>query len=128
MLCLSRELYIGFVRLQADRELGRAYAGLLPFTEGLFRLGYISKEVYEKHIEKYSQPLCEESPVLTPEQQEEKKLLERKDRQFKGQLDQWAIHSDPEWRKKVLADAEKWKEKVPSAKQLCELKSRVESS
>jgi len=57
MLFLDKILYTAFIKLQADKGLGRSFAGLLPFTEGLYHLGYLSKEDYEAHIEKYSIPL-----------------------------------------------------------------------
>ena len=37
MLYLDKALYKAFIRLQADKGLGRSYAGLLPFVEGLYR-------------------------------------------------------------------------------------------
>lgn len=63
MLYLDKTLYKAFIRLQADKELGRSYAGLLAFVEGLFRLGYLSKEEYEKYVQKYSCGLKEASSV-----------------------------------------------------------------
>ena len=75
LIYLSKDLYIGFIKLQADKRLGRSYAGLLPFTEGLFRMGYISKEVYEEHIKKYSEPLESEKQVSL-EQSKEKQFIE----------------------------------------------------
>jgi len=65
MLFLSKELYMGFIKLQAEKNLGRSFAGLLPFIEGLYKLGYISEDVYEVHKRKYSRPLTEDStPTL----------------------------------------------------------------
>ena len=125
LIYLSKELYLGFIKLQADRGLGRSYAGLLPFAEGLYRLGYISKDVYEEHVRKYSQPLNADVP-LTIQQLGQKAILERKDRQFKGQLDQWEEHSSVEWRKKVLADAEKYRDKLESARLLLKKKEPEE--
>lgn len=61
MLYLDKTLYRAFIKLQADKGLGRSYAGLLPFTEGLFHLGYLSKQDHEEHVAKYSQGLIEES-------------------------------------------------------------------
>ena len=66
MLYLDKTLYKAFIRLQADKGLGRSYAGLLPFVEGLYRLGYLSKEEYEVHFKKYSQEL-KETKSLTKE-------------------------------------------------------------
>lgn len=114
MLYLSKALYVGFIKLQADKGLGRSFAGLLPLTEGMYQLGYISKEVYEEHFKKYSQPLVSKTP-LTSEQIREKQILKQKEGYFKRALDQWDIHPQPSWRYKVFVQAEKWKDKVASA-------------
>jgi len=64
---LPPELYLGIVKLQADRGLGRIYPVLLAITEGLYQMGYISKEVYEIYSKKYSEKLIkEEVKPLTP--------------------------------------------------------------
>lgn len=105
---LSKDLYVGFIKLQADKGLGRSYAGLLLLTEGLYRLGYISKAVYDEHVKKYSQPLGNAKPVLSLEQEKSKQFLEQKERQFRGQLEQWEDHPDLNWRVKVVAEAEKY--------------------
>lgn len=60
-LALDKPLYIRFLQLQADKKLGRPYAGLLAFVEGMYRLGYLSKEDYEKYSQRYSKPLEEDS-------------------------------------------------------------------
>lgn len=57
MLYLDRTLYRAFIRLQADYELGRSYAGLLPFVEGLYTLGFLSKDEYVQHRKRYSEKL-----------------------------------------------------------------------
>ena len=110
LIYLSKELYTGFIKLQADKDLGRSYAGLLPFVEGLHKLGYISPDVYQKHIEKYSVPLGKESlseTPVTPEERKQKQLLKQKNDQFKGMLDQWNIH-DLEWKIKTVVYAKKY--------------------
>lgn len=121
LLYLSKDLYTGFIRLQADKGLGRSFAGLLPFIEGLFRLGYISKEVYEEHVKKYSEPLESEKP-LSLEQSTEQSFLERRDRQLKGMLEQWDLHPDPKWRNKVYDFAGKYADKLQSARDILALK------
>ena len=123
MLYLSKDLYKAFIKLQADKELGRSYAGLLPFVEGLYQLGYISKKVYDTYFSKYSQPLGtknSESTVQLKKLQDEKVQMDLKDKQFKGQLEQWDLHPNPKWRAKVLADAENWKDRLDSARMLLE--------
>jgi hypothetical protein len=123
LIYLSKDLYSGFIRLQADRNLGRSYAALLSFVEGLFRMGYISKEVYEEHGKKYSSPLESEKP-LSLEQSKEKQFLEQKDRQFKGILEQWNFPREniEEWRKKACVFAKKYADKLQSAKDILALK------
>ena len=117
MLYLSKDLYNGFIKLQADKTLGRSYAGLLPFTEGLFKLGYITEEVYKRHVQKYSKPLEALIP-LTKEEIQEKQQLKKMDSFFKNVLDQWDEHEDFAWRQKIFASAEKYKVKLESAKQV----------
>ena len=110
MLYLSKELYSGWIKLQADKDLGRTYAGLLPFVEGLYILGYFSKEVYEENIKKYSEPLNPKEKT-TLEDQEQIKLKKEKDMQFKGMLEAWDIpHLKPNWRQYVLSEAKKYPE------------------
>ena len=69
LLFLSSELHHGFTKLMADKCLGRAFAGLLPFIEGLYQMGYISKDTYEAHVEKYSIPLYVEESKPEPKEQ-----------------------------------------------------------
>jgi len=127
LIYLSKELYTGFIRLQADKGLGRSYAGLLPFTEGLFRMGYISKEVYEEHVKKYSAPLDEKTPSL--EQLNENQFLEQRDIQFKRILEEWDIpHPDPNWRQKSYAFAEKYADKLQSARDILAKKDQDQAT
>lgn len=124
MLYLSKELYVGFIKLQADRRLGRSFAGLLPLTEGLYKLGYISKEVYCEHIEKYTKPLGSEDlrPALSLERQKEALSLQRTESQLCGMLEQWDLHPDPVWRKKTIELAKDYADKLPSARKILQLK------
>lgn len=123
LIYLDKNLYMAFIRLQADKGLGRSYAGLLPFTEGMYHLGYISKEIYETHARKYSEQLATKEP-LTPKQLDERQRLEQKDKYFRQVLEQWVIHDNVEWRKKILKQAEEWKDKLQSARQLLDLREK----
>jgi hypothetical protein len=117
MLFLSKDLYRGFIKLQGDKDLGRSYAGLLPFTEGLYKLGYLSKEVYQVHIKKYSQTLASlEEPKADKKQ--EKTEAEQKEKQFKGMLEIWdEPHNNKNWRQNAISLAKKFPE-LESAKLL----------
>jgi len=53
-------------------------------------------------------------------EQEQKTLME-KDKMFKLVLEQWELHPALEWRLKWIKEAEKWKDKLPHAKELCDL-------
>jgi hypothetical protein len=114
---LPPELYLAIVRLQADKQLGRAYPVLYSINEGLFHLGYISKEVYEVYEKRYSEPLIKEKPTpLTTEQLKEQEKIERLTKTFSIVLEQWNEHPSREWREKWVKESEKWKDKIPSAK------------
>jgi len=126
----TAELEIALVKLQAELEIGKAPAVLYMVVEGAFRLGKLSEEDHDLHIKRYSRKLVDVTkekralrenrnvPVMTLEKQKEQQLLDQKGRQFQGMLEQWDQHPSPQWRKKALADAEKWKEKLPSARAL----------
>ena len=88
MLCLDKELYVAFIRLQADKTLGRSYAGLLPFIEGLYHMGYLDREVYEKHVKKYSDKLVGKKQLTLAETMEMEKNIQLA-RFFKAVAEQW---------------------------------------
>jgi len=114
MLFLDGELYTGFIKLQADRGLGRSFAGLLPFVEGLHNLGYITQEVYEEHKRKYSQPLVAEKP-LTMKQLKKKENISKLTAAFSNVIKQWAtmnVKSKNYWVEK----AKEYRDTIPNAK------------
>jgi len=115
MLFLGPELYVSFIKFQADKELGRSYAGLLAFTEGLHKLGYLEQGDYEVLKKRYSQGLTKEQP-LTMEQLQTKSEVENMAKKFSMVLDQWNLHKDKKWRDRWIREAEVWKDKVPNAK------------
>jgi hypothetical protein len=39
-------------------------------------------------------------------------------------LEQWVIHDNVEWRKKILKQAEEWTDKLQSARQLLDLREK----
>ena len=58
-LCLDYRLYSAAIKLQSDLGLGKAFAGMLPYVEGLHTMGYLSDEDYELYRNKYSIGLAE---------------------------------------------------------------------
>ena len=120
MLFLDGELYTAFIKLQADKGLGRSFAGLLPFVEGLHNLGYISKEVYEEHRKRYSQPLVAEKP-LTLKQLKKKESIAKLTKEFSNVIKQWDtmnVKAQQYWIKK----ASEHRDSVPNAKLLLGLR------
>lgn len=136
---LNASLYISVQKLSGQFEISQKAAILLAIAEGAHSLGFLSDEDYGLMTNRYKRKLKEvieetqkkpESshvPVLTIEQKKDQQLLADKDRQFKGQIKQWNIHSDLNWRIKAVSDAEKWKDKLQSARDLVdwERKRRV---
>jgi hypothetical protein len=95
-LFLDRELYVAFIKLQADRGLGRSYAGLLPFVEGLHQMGYLTQEAYEDHVKRYSKPLIVQR--VLPEVLDVQ--VEQLNKTFGLVSEQWEEHPNIEWRSK----------------------------
>jgi hypothetical protein len=89
-LFLDKELYVALIRLQADKGLGRSYAGLLPFVEGLYHMGYINLDVYQKHVAKYSESLTKKKQLTLAETLEMEKNIQQA-RYFKAVADQWEM-------------------------------------
>jgi len=121
LLYLSNELYVGFVKLQADKGLGRSFAGLLPFVEGLYSMGYISEEVYKRHQKRYSQPLVKDKklPDFTENQ------ADALNKTLGMVVAQWSEHPKKEWRTRWIQTAMQHSD-LPNAKRLLILTERKE--
>ena len=114
MLYLDKVLYRAFIKLQAEKGLGRSYAGLLPFTEGLYRMGYLSNDDYEEHVQKYSQGLVQPKP-LTLEQIKEKEENERLNRLYSTVLKAWPTLNEKA-KAYHIKKAKELADRVPNAK------------
>jgi len=124
---LPPELYIGVVKLQADKELGKPYAVLLALNEGLYSLGYISKEAYEVYSKKYSEKLIKEEVKLpTPQEQLE---IARLSASFQNIIKNWNEVKNKEfWIKKAEGAIKKYGEaNILEAKQILALAQKVEA-
>ena len=65
-LFLDSPLDVAVTQFQALHKLGRSYAGLLIFVEGLSKLNLINEVVYQHYKARYTQPLKtlpEEDPI-----------------------------------------------------------------
>jgi hypothetical protein len=120
LIYLDKDLYKAFIKLQADKGLGRSFAGLLPFTEGLYHLGYLSKAVYEEHVKKYSQALTDEQPSYAD--LKEKEEINRLEKHYSQVAEQWPQLSDST-KSFHKEQARQWAPKVKNAKLVLELDS-----
>lgn len=124
ILYLSPELQICQIKLQADKGLGRSYAGLLAYIEGMHTFGYLQGEAYENLKRRYSRGLLEEEPKpLTLADINAKKELDKWAKNFSMVLEQWKDHLDPAWRQGWIRKAERWKDKVENANYVLALKN-----
>jgi hypothetical protein len=132
LLYLSPSLYMAFIKLQGDKGLGRSFAGLLAFNEGMHNLKYVTDEDYEVNKLKYSRKLLEKEvpqKPLTSQQVTVKKEHDEMSRAFSGVLSQWNMtHNDPHWKEKWIKKAEVWKDKIPSASMIIDLKNQGKNS
>ncbi len=122
MLFLDKDLYVAFIRVQADKAVGRSYAGLLPFVEGLYHMGYIKRDVYEKHMLKYSDTLISKKQLTLAETLEMEKNIQLA-RFFKAVAEQWETLK-PEQRAQHLKRALTARAKVPQAELIINLSQR----
>lgn len=120
LIYLSNPLYIGFVKLQADKGLGRSFAALLPFVEGLYAMGYITKEVYEEHQKRYSQPLITQKPLKHFTEDQATQL----NKTLAGVYEQWKEHPNPKWRNGWLNIARQHPE-LSNSKKILALEQKV---
>ena len=124
MIFLSRDLYVAFIKLQAEKELGRSFAALLPFTEGLYKMGYISKEVYEAHKKRYSEPLTKETEEeklrRTRSQHRADRENEELNKLFANVAKQWKQHPSSEWRNTWIQKAKQHSD-VPNSQLILKL-------
>jgi hypothetical protein len=89
---------MGFIQLQADKHLGKSYAGLLCFVEGLYHLGYLSKAQYLAHVKRYSIPLDKDPDQVALEEVEAARERKQLNRTFINVIQDWHLHQDePEW-------------------------------
>jgi hypothetical protein len=125
LLFLGPELILALADVQVKKKIGRTYAGLYALTVGLHQLGAIDDETFAILEKRYSEKLVPEQPQkpLTPVELLEKQKLQAKDGYFLSVLDQWDIH-DSKWRLKALANAEKFQDKLESARRVLALRQQ----
>lgn len=109
-LFLARELERALIQLQADKDLGRSFAGLLPWVEGMHLMGYLDDATYEKYRKRYSTPLN-----VPAGNWKSKASLRKVEEQFSHAIQHWSEMPEKS-RKYILEKAERHKNKIGNAK------------
>lgn len=122
-LMLNAKLKMALIKLQADKELGQSYAGLLALVEGLHQLKYLSEEDYQIYVKRYSKKLVDEPqqkliPEVDPQAIQE---IEGQTRYFSMVLDQWHLHPKPEWRRSQVRKAQVYAGRIKAADLILDL-------
>ena len=130
---LNATFYVGISKLMAKLECSKSAAVLYAINEGLFKEGLISQEDHDLLAARYSRKLKDvivagredsHKPVLTLEKVKVQQDLERMDRIFKGRLEQWDVHPNPEWREKTFHLAEEYSDRLESARDILALRDK----
>jgi len=122
MLFLDKELYVAFIRLQADKTIGRSYAGLLPFVEGLYHMGYINRDVYQTHVQRYSDKLVGKKQLTLAETQEMERNIQLA-KLFEAIAKQWG-NLTQEQQQAHFKRALTLRQKIPQAELIIQLANR----
>lgn len=117
-LYLDRRLSMAFTRLRADKGLGRSFAGLLCFIEGLHNMGFIGDVDYERYRKRYSTPLDKSPEQVALVDYTEANQVKAKRKMFSQVVAQFEIHKDKEgwvdlWREKAIKHPD-----LPEAREL----------
>ncbi len=121
---------MGLIKYQAQKELGESYAALLLLTKALYQEELISREDYEVFSSRYGNKLTAKSAPhkTTALPLAEQQKLDEKQRWFEMVKDQFyqdhrPLASGKSWREDVLAEAEKYKDKLPIAVEILTLRA-----
>lgn len=127
-LCLAPEIRMGLIRVCAKKEVSETYALLFLITKALYQEQAISREEYERFSQRYANKLVPPAPLpkLTSAEFAEQQKLEEKRRWFEMVKAEWRkdhcrLSSGKTWREDVLAEAEKYKDKLPIAVEILNL-------
>jgi hypothetical protein len=123
------ELRSALIRFCSKYDLDKTYAVFNLATKQLYNDGFLSKEVYDFYIQKYSKTVSSMSNIeqekhnsLTIDGLKQHQKLDEMTRYFQSILaDQWTLHQSPDWRKKTLLVAGQWKDRIPQAKLVLDL-------
>jgi enterochelin esterase-like enzyme len=118
---LNAKLKLSLIKLQADRELGQSYAGLLALIEGLHSLKYLGDEDYLLFSKKYSKKLVVEDQKVQGMDQQAVRELESMTKLFKGVLADWSLPHNKGWKEGWVKRASNYASRIKAAQMIVEL-------
>jgi hypothetical protein len=105
-LFLDSPLCVALTQFQATNKLGRSYAGLLIFIEGLRKLNLINEVVYQHYKNRYMLPLRtmieEENPLVAKQKEVEFEKTRKQLQQVIEQFPTLKPKTQQYWRKYAL--------------------------
>ena len=119
LIYLDKQLLVGFNKLMGDKELGRSYAALLCFVEGLHHHGYLSKQQYLNHKKRYSVPLTKDPQQVMLEEVNAAQARKQLNKTFSDLLKEWP-RMKPSARRYWLKEASEHGD-IPNAVRLLEI-------
>lgn len=120
-LLLNAKLKLALIKLQADRELGQSYAGLLALVEGLHSLNYLGDEDYLLYSKKYSRKLVEDQVVAQEMDPQAVRELESMTKLFKGVLADWSLQHSIGWKEGWVKRANNYASRIKAAQMIVDL-------
>jgi hypothetical protein len=125
-LDLAGELRSALIKYMGKHDLDKEFAALCLLLKSMRSENLISEEVYNFYFSRYNKPVSANTLIpakpFTLDDLKAQQKLDEKTRYFQAILaGEWAIHQSPEWRRKTLAVAEEWKNRVPQAKLVLDL-------
>lgn len=121
-LFLPPELHLALIKYQAQKELGRPYAGLLLITKQIYQEKLITKELYDIFVNRYSRKLVPENfkeQEIVMQKRELKVKLENMNKTMGYALQEWGLHN-VEWKIKWIEKARSFKDQIPNANLILE--------
>lgn len=101
-----------FTELRADKKLGRSFAGLLCFVEGLHVMGFLGDRDYENYRKRYSTPLDKDPEQVALMEVTEANRRKDLNNTFRNIIEAYSLHKhQPKW-------VAYWREKAMKAPDL----------
>jgi hypothetical protein len=103
-------------------RISTLYAAQMHLIKSLRSDNFLKDSDYQRLLQQFTQPLTKEEPPKpqSPEEIKQQQIIDEKNRLFQMVLSQWDLTHKPGWKEDWLRQAEKWQDKVPTAKALLE--------